>query len=827
MERRSLERSGDVVEVLAPASWPNARVEAWVDWAGGDTDIPAAIFRFAEELVQAGQKGDLFAGVGARGRFRRELGAALVAGRIALRRVALPGLHTVAAAETSERLARLRAEHRGRQAAVEAAQALAQRLQGVVDAVHRCHGDPDACADPQRNPSLARAAEAARAAGASDAAILDVLSLARAGETRLVATPPALAEVQPLAAGLDPSQSPALRAQALAAWETGKVTTLFDLRAEDALAEPVGVVGAVNLMAFEMGEAFQGEEFDSAVGVLALALAAACQRGIAALGLAGLADWLAAQGLAYDSEAGRRSAATLYARAAAAARKACPDLPGGLAIFDDPELTLLLGGASAAAEPWDGPVTFAETADGRIIRVISEAALLGLQALGADLDAARWRLLGHGTLADAPGVDHAALTARGFTDHEIAAVESVLPYCGQLSDAFRAEVVGAGFLSDVLGAPPEDLEDPRFDALRIMGFTEADIAAAETYALGVSRLDDQDLSVDGQRVFLTADDLGPAPYLDMLAALQPHLDRPPVADFTLPWDATLDDVQTLLLQAGERGVAAARLHRAEPTAYHALDLPRPAEAPPRAERPAAATPPPPIEERIVERFVERERERRKLPDRRKGYIQKASVGGHKVYLHTGEYDDGELGEIFIDMHKEGAAFRSLMNNFAIAVSIGLQYGVPLDEFVDAFVFTRFEPAGPVTGNDSVRSATSILDYVFRELGVSYLGRQDLANADPDELNADGLGGGKAEEQALQPGEPLPASRFISKGFSRGTTPDNLVVLSLADHRAARSAPAQAADVCPECGDIAVVRKGASLICETCGARAGKVDDGAA
>ena len=151
--------------------------------------------------------------------------------------------------------------------------------------------------------------------------------------------------------------------------------------------------------------------------------------------------------------------------------------------------------------------------------------------------------------------------------------------------------------------------------------------------------------------------------------------------------------------------------------------------------------------------------RDRLPHRRKGYTQKASVGGHKVYLRTGEYEDGTVGEIFIDMHKEGAAFRSLMNNFAIAVSIGLQYGVPLDEFVDAFVFTRFAPAGPVTGNASVRSATSILDYVFRELGVSYLGRQDLANADPDELNADGLGRGKAEEQALQPGEPLPASHM--------------------------------------------------------------------
>ena len=128
-------------------------------------------------------------------------------------------------------------------------------------------------------------------------------------------------------------------------------------------------------------------------------------------------------------------------------------------------------------------------------------------------------------------------------------------------------------------------------------------------------------------------------------------------------------------------------------------------------------------ERVVEKVIERDRTRRKLPDRRKGYIQKAAVGGHKVYIHTGEYDDGELGEIFIDMHKEGAAFRSLMNNFAIAISIGLQYGVPLDEFVDAFVFTRFEPAGRVTGNDSIRSATSILDYIFRELGVSYLDRQ--------------------------------------------------------------------------------------------------------
>jgi len=256
-----------------------------------------------------------------------------------------------------------------------------------------------------------------------------------------------------------------------------------------------------------------------------------------------------------------------------------------------------------------------------------------------------------------------------------------------------------------------------------------------------------------------------------------------------------------------------KLARAAAPAAFSLDLAQPRA---RTAEPAAAAPE--TQERIVERFIEVDRSRRKLPDRRKGYIQKASVGGHKVYLHTGEYEDGELGEIFLDMHKEGAAFRSLMNNFAVAISIGLQYGVPLEEFVDAFVFTRFEPAGEVAGNEAIRSATSILDYVFRELGVSYLGRDDLANVDPQGLNADGLGGGKADETG-----PQPASHFISRGYSRGAAPDNLVFLPVGGKGGA--APGRGADVCPACGDLALVRKGQSLICETCGERAPKAGDG--
>ena len=169
------------------------------------------------------------------------------------------------------------------------------------------------------------------------------------------------------------------------------------------------------------------------------------------------------------------------------------------------------------------------------------------------------------------------------------------------------------------------------------------------------------------------------------------------------------------------------------------------------------------------------RERERMPDRRKGYTQKAVVGGHKVYLRTGEYDDGRLGEIFIDMHKEGAALRSLLNNFAIAVSLGLQYGVPLDEYVDAFTFTRFEPSGPVQGNDSIKYATSILDYVFRELAVSYLERFDLAHVDPTGEGFDALGKGVEE------GKPAPETRYVSKGLTRSRT-DRLKVMQAARRR---------------------------------------------
>jgi len=804
-----VELSDRVVEATAPAHWTAARVEAWIDWAQGETGMPEAVAQFVEELTTKAQSGGLVKDVRARTRFRDDLTEALSAGILAIGHPRGSRFLQVVDAGSPE-IAMAVAQYRGEAAARATAIELERRLQAVMDAVLRCEGDADACADPARNPGLARAADGARSAGAPDAMIFEAIALARDGEDAWEIAPPAVGSGRARLIVAGPADETAARA----AWATGAVILAPSrATAERIAAAESALRGGVGLMAFWSDDGFDIEAFESAVALLAQALSAAAD-GPALLGLGGLGDWLAAHALDYDSDRGREAACELFL---AAGRAIGGSGASGvdLALFDDPDLALRLGGARLDGAPWGGPIVMAETSDGDTFRVISEAAIRGLALAGADEAEAHAALLGHGDLAQAPGVDHAALLARGFTDHEIAAVEAVLPLVSRLTDAFLPAVIGEGFIRDVLGATSEQLADPNFDVLALTGFTVNDIAAAEGYALGDPSLSDAEFLPPAARMaFRSAEELGAAPRLAMLQALSPALATPPVANLELPWNASIRDALDQLAASP----VAARLRRAEPPADVVLELPTAAEAPPK--------PPREPEQRIVERVIERDRTRRKLPDRRKGYIQKAAVGGHKVYLHTGEYDDGELGEIFIDMHKEGAAFRSLMNNFAIAISIGLQYGVPLDEFVDAFVFTRFDPAGPVTGNDTVKSATSILDYIFRELGVSYLGRKDLATGDPGELNADGLGRGKADaldQELAEESGPQPASRFISRGFSRGAAPDNLVFLPSAS-RTSGPAAIEAADVCAACGDVSVVRKGASLICETCGARAGRLGE---
>jgi ribonucleoside-diphosphate reductase alpha chain len=807
IETRIVELGGRLVSARAPSHWTDARLEAWVAWTGGETDLPAAIADFVEDLTVKAQAKGLVKDLRARTSFRDALTEALLAGTVAF---AEPGADRpvpvidAASPDLSQTLAALAAAHRGRAAAEATAEAFGRRLQAVMDAVLRCDGDAAACADPRANPSLARASEAARAAGAPDSLILEAIALARDGESAWeVAQPEDAPRGVALVVAGPTDLGAAGDALARTAWTAGTLVLALDRRDAERIAAMQGARrGGVDLMSFWRADAgaFDNDRFQAAVALLARALTAASDEP-AVLGLAGIGDWLVAQGLDFDSLAAREAAADIYRAARGSIAAAGAVVNVGLALFHDPELQLRLGGGDLVAGPWTGPLTLAETADGGAVRVLSEAALSGLTALSAEGDEAQVLLLGHRTLADAPGINPTTLLGRGFTDHEIAAVESALPLVTRLAEAFTPAVIGEGFIRDVLGATAAQLADPYLDVLALVGFTAADVAAAETHILGCDSLAEAEfLPPLGRALFRTAEDLGDAPPIAMMQALSPVLAVPPIIEIELPWNATPADVAAKL-----SAPVAVRVRRAAAPAEAVLDLPPVSESPPRATRE------PPAEERIVERVVERDRTRRKLPDRRKGYIQKAAVGGHKVYLHTGEYDDGELGEIFIDMHKEGAAFRSLMNNFAIAISIGLQYGVPLDEFVDAFVFTRFEPAGTVTGNDTVKSATSILDYIFRELGVSYLGRKDLATA------------AALDTAGLELGEPQPASRFISRGFSRGAAPDNLVFLPTANRPGSPQA-FEAADVCAACGDVSVVRKGASLICESCGARAGRLGE---
>ncbi|MBI3275904.1 MAG: vitamin B12-dependent ribonucleotide reductase, partial [Methylocystis sp.] len=344
-------------------------------------------------------------------------------------------------------------------------------------------------------------------------------------------------------------------------------------------------------------------------------------------------------------------------------------------------------------------------------------------------------------------------------------------------------------------------------------------------------------------------------HIRMMAAAQPFISGAISKTINMPNDATIAECEAAYMLSWRLALKANALYRdgsklSQPLSAQLVsgdddDADELAEEIIAANAPARAAA---IAERIVERVVHHVvREREKLPNRRKSYTQKATVGGHKVYLHTGEYQDGRLGEIFIDMHKEGAAFRSLMNNFAIAISLGLQYGVPLEEYVDAFTFTRFEPAGPVQGNDAIKNATSILDYVFRELAISYLGRNDLAHVSPDDIGHDALGGGVAQGKA--PAGESAASSVVSKGLVRSKT-DRLMVVggatalrgdvtqeveplsqlgwtqptrkieSVAEKRAEARMKGYVGEACPECANFTLVRNGTCLKCETCGATTG-------
>ena len=549
---------------------------------------------------------------------------------------------------------------------------------------------------------------------------------------------------------------------------------------------------------------------------------------------------------------------------------------------------LLMDCDTTGIEPDFALVKFKKLAGGGHFKIINKSVPRALSALGYSekqtSDIITYAL-GHGTLKGAEGVNHARLKERGFSAHELGLIETALPEAFDIRYVFSRWTLGDDFCRDGLGLTDEQLNTHGSDLLPLLGFTAEDIDAANVHCSGAMTLEGAPhLAAEHLPVFDCATPCGrigtralsSESHIMMMAAAQPFISGAISKTVNMPASATIDECADIYEQAHRLGLKAIALYRdgsklSQPlnsAVFSDADLDELDEAveKPAAKRAAAGAER--IVEKIIERVIEKPIHRERLPDRRTGYIQKASVGGHKVYLHTGEFEDGSLGEIFIDMHKEGAAFRSLMNNFAIAISIGLQYGVPLEEFVEAYTFTRFEPNGPVQGNDRIKFANSILDYIFRELGISYLGWDDLAHVDPNSGAGDQLGLGAAERHTGAEGsdEQLTLPGY-SKGFNRdgGTGDDNIVPFSVpkptetpkADNddplalelddeildvdieltdiqksgtsgsiatppSAAQNARFQGytGDPCPECGHFTLIRNGTCQKCDSCGTTTG-------
>lgn len=623
------------------------------------------------------------------------------------------------------------------------------------------------------------------------------------------------------------AREPGRQAYVLSAWtgiEAGEVASAIERVSRTRLAVRIGIGGepsdakapaiAVNVARY----AASGD-----LPLLSADLAAiAALLPVCPVHLAGLAAAVMSQGLAYDSEGGVSAAEKICATAAAVAGVTVEHL--------SPASIQWLSAESCGADPVDLLLAHEDEQTPELSRCV--AAALTTAASKNEAEDVRLRILGARTLDQIDGLERHRLASRGLPDDALDRVEQALKEGLALSAAFSRWVIGDDVIRKRLGLNPEAYDTDGESLLRALGISAREIDEARVAVQGRRRPVSNPKSPLA-KILARADGVTPEARVRLARAIAPHLSRQPVITIA---SSEQSDTSRMTVHASVRAAMGAglgvRIEAGRPAVDAELQQ-RISEARRRARAPVQSDTtferhlqPTPVQasHEPEETYIT---ERRRLPDRRKGYIQKATVGGHKVYLHTGEFEDGELGEIFIDMHKEGAAFRSLMNNFAIAVSIGLQYGVPLEEFVDAFVFTRFEPAGEVTGNDSIRKATSILDYIFRELAVSYLGRDDLAEV--ENVSHDGLGGGASEgEEPTAPAQPMRPEQLISKGFSRGVMPDNIVPFTarrLAERLEDSPVPGTTmprgpdylSDACPTCGHFTLCPDDGVAVCEACGA----------
>lgn len=490
-------------------------------------------------------------------------------------------------------------------------------------------------------------------------------------------------------------------------------------------------------------------------------------------------------------------------------------------------------------EPDFALVKFKKLAGGGYFKIINQSvpeALLNLGYTKEQTKAIEEYAVGKATLVGAPGVTHKKLKTLGFTPAIIKTIESSLASAFDISFTFNRYSLGDDFITKTLHISEEKLNSPDLDILKEIGFTNEEIAAANNYVCGTMTVEGAPyLKEEHYRVFDCANKCGrigkryisPEGHIRMMAAAQPYLSGAISKTINMDNSASISDIANAYRLSWSLMTKANAIYRdgsklSQPLnaqAFDELGLLDEYDDMATTDKITA------VAEKMVEKIIYKEiSKRRVLPNRRVGYTQKASVGGHKVYLRTGEYNDGSLGEIFIDMHKEGAAYRSLMNCFSIAISLGMQYGVPLEEYVDAFTFTKFEPNGVVRGHDNLKMATSVIDYVFRDLACKYLGRHDLVHVKPTDLESDKISGESKDEEPLldmiegtESVTHIDGQVSIQKVFTKQR---NSEMVTQAKRMSEARMKGYEGEACPECQSFTMLRNGSCMKCDTCGATTG-------
>ena len=489
---------------------------------------------------------------------------------------------------------------------------------------------------------------------------------------------------------------------------------------------------------------------------------------------------------------------------------------------------LLMDCDTTGVEPDFALVKFKKLAGGGYFKIINQSVPPALEALGYKSDEIETIInyaTGHKTLNSSPGINHEILMEKGFTKEAIKKAEEAVKSALNLEGVFNPWVLGMDFISKKLKIDEAVFSAPGFSLLNYLGFEKEDIEKAELYACGTMGLEGAPiLKEEHYIVFDTATPSGKngkrsipwKAHVEMMAACQPFISGAISKTINMPNSSSYEDVKGACMLAWKSALKAVALYRdgsklSQPLSSFAPGTDSLADSILKAEESITSFKPTHDRKSGSER---NRKGRRSLPNRRSGYTQKAKIGGHSIFLRTGEYEDGSLGEIFLDMHKEGAAFRSLLNNFAIAISLGLQYGVPLEEYVDAFTFSRFEPNGMVRGHDYVKMATSVIDYIFRDLAISYLKRADLGQIKPEDLLTTGT---RSESQA----ENQTENQGKVKRSSSQKNPPPLTQVSMQDGKIMEARiKGYEGESCPACGSLTLLRSGTCMKCDTCGGTTG-------